>query len=63
MVLTALFALIDHGSTGWGTAVDDGVDDLSVIQRHGVTEAVDILMGVFFEDFIYFHGHLLSSVS
>jgi len=63
MVLTAFFTLIDHGSTVFCAAIDDGVNDLSVFGRHEITEALDILSGIFLEDVINCHGHLLSSVS
>jgi hypothetical protein len=61
--LAAFLTLIDHGAAILGTAIDDGVDDFSVFKRHEITEALDILMGVFLEDLIHCHGHLLSSVS
>ena len=60
MGLAASFTLIDHGAAKLGTAIDDGVDDFSVFKRHEVTEALDILMGIFLEDLIHFHGRLLS---
>ena len=63
MILTALFTLIDHGAAKLSTAIDDGVYDLSVLGRHGEAESLDILMGIFLEDLIDFHGRLLSSWS
>ena len=63
MVLTAFFTLIDHGSAIFCTAVDDGVNDISVFRRHEITEALDILMGICLEDLIDFHGHLPSSLN
>ena len=59
MVLATFFTLIDHVSIIFGAAVDNGVDGLSVFRRDGLTEAVDILMGISFKDLINSHGYLL----
>ena len=46
----------------FGAAVDDGADGLAVFRKHGVSEATDILRGIFPEDLIYCrHVHPLSS--
>ena len=58
--LAAIFTFVDHGSAVWCSTVHDSVNDLAVFGRHDLTEAVNILRGVFTEDLIYCrHGRVL----
>jgi len=62
VAFTAFFTFVDHGSAIRGAAVDHGVNDLVMFRRHGPAESVNILGGIFSEDFIYCrHDHPLSS--
>jgi hypothetical protein len=63
VILAAFLALIDDCSIMTGAAIDNGVNNLSVIGRDEVAEAVDILRRINFKDIIYCHDYLLSSSS
>jgi hypothetical protein len=52
MGLPATLTLIEGGSEGLGSTVEDGVDDLDVIGGHGVFESVHVLWAVGSEDVI-----------
>lgn len=62
MVFAALGALIDRSAIMPRAAVDDGVDDLAMISRHAVAEALNIL-GAILAEYVFnrCHDHLLSS--
>jgi len=52
MGFSTLLTLIEGGSKGLGSTVDDGTDDLEVIAGHGLCVAVDILWAVGSEDVV-----------
>ena len=59
---TAFGALIDGSAVMIRAAVYDGMDDLTMLKRDGLSESVDILGRVGLKDvFNRCHGHLLSS--
>ena len=59
---TAFGALIDGSAVMIRAAIDDGIDDLTMLKRDGLSEPVDLLGRVCLEDvFNRCHGHLLSS--
>lgn len=43
MELSTLLTLIDGNAGGFGAAVDDGIHCFSMLPRHGVSIAIDIL--------------------
>jgi len=60
--LTAFVALIDGSAVMVRAAIDDGIDDFTMLRRDGLPKPVDILRRVVPEDvFNRCHGHLLSS--
>ncbi len=63
VALPALGALIDRSAVMTRTAVDDGIDDLTMLIRDGLAEPVGILGRIGRKDvFNRCHGHLLSSM-
>ena len=62
VAFTAIFTFVNHGSAVWCSTVHDGANDLAMFGRHDLTEAVNILRGVFSKNLIdRRHEHLLSS--
>ena len=62
MPLAALGTLIDTSAIMIRAAIDDGIDDLSVVSGYVITETLDIFRAVCLKDcFNRRHGHLLSS--
>jgi len=58
----AFGALIDGSAVMIRAAIDDGIDDFTMLKRDGLPEPVDILRRTGLEDvFNRCHGHLLSS--
>ena len=52
MAFAAVLTLIESGSEGLGSTVDDGTDDLEVIVGHGPCVAMDIVWAVGSEDVV-----------
>ena len=62
MFFTTFGALIDGSAVMIRTAIDDGINDFTMLRRDGLPKSVDILRRVCLEDvFNRCHGHLLSS--
>jgi hypothetical protein len=62
MPFTTFGALIDGSAVMICAAVDDSIDDLTMLRRDGLPKPVDILRRVGLENvFNRCHGHLLSS--
>ena len=61
MVAAAFITLVNNNAEAFGAAFDDGIDDFSMFNRHGITEAPNIFRPEGAENFTYLaHGQILS---
>jgi len=61
MVAAAFITLVNHSTEAYCAAFDDGINDFSMFNRHGITEVLDIFRPEGAENFTYLaHGQILS---